>query len=297
MNGRLDGRRALDAARASAYATAVPSLALSPHGHLHLAPSGEAADEPVFAEAAAPLARDDEASSLLALALFSGELAPSWDFGRAIGRLAVDAGRANPRAFDAGDELALDREQLVALVARVPPMPGAEYVTEELVEALARRTELALRSAADGALEAFLARAAPHLSVVGRVCFHLAENKSDPEHPFAFLATYAAGLVSSQESGSARVRHRLLGEALREYASARDRPLLEALLRPVARAAETSGLQSGRTTIGTSVGSAARFSRRQPTMSGRYTSSAASWTSTSLANHQPPGRRPPGLRS
>ena len=33
-------------------------------------------------------------------------------------------------------------------------------------------------------------------NVVGRVCFHLAENKADEERPFAFLATYTTRLSS-----------------------------------------------------------------------------------------------------
>ncbi len=31
-------------------------------------------------------------------------------------------------------------------------------------------------------------------NVVGRVCFHLAENKRDAAHPFAFIATYVPQL-------------------------------------------------------------------------------------------------------
>jgi len=207
-------------------------LALSPFGHLHLAAGDEAACD----SAVRWLEHDDVGAALLSLAVHREELGASWSYGRDVGRLAVDAARADPRAFDAGGELALDPDELVDLVARVPPMPGAEYVSVEVLTALARATEVALRKQARGGLEGYLEGAAPHLSVVGRVCFHLAENKNDPTHPFAFLATYAAGLDGG------RVRHRPLGEALREYASARDRKLLDALLSPVTRAAQTSGL-------------------------------------------------------
>ena len=55
--------------------------------------------------------------------------------------------------------------------------------------------------------------------VVGRVHFHLAENRADPAAPFAFLATYSTRL-----SSRGRPQHRPLGEAIREYAGAGNRP-------------------------------------------------------------------------
>ena len=65
---------------------------------------------------------------------------------------------------------------------------------------------------------------------VGRVCFHLAENKGDPRFPFAFLATYAPRL-----SRAGRVTYQPLGRALQEYAGARNKKALINLLSPVQR--------------------------------------------------------------
>jgi len=45
-----------------------------------------------------------------------------------------------------------------------------------------------------------------------RVCFNLAENRSDAESPFAFLATYTVRL-----SAHSKAQHLPLGQALREY--------------------------------------------------------------------------------
>src|SRR5690606_36742452 len=59
------------------------------------------------------------------------------------------------------------------------------------------------------------------------------ENRRDDAAPFAFLATYTARL-----SAQAKPQHLPLGEALRQYAGARDRKRLLALLLPVQRAAE-----------------------------------------------------------
>lgn len=53
--------------------------------------------------------------------------------------------------------------------------------------------------------------------------------------------------------------------------------------------------QSGSTWIGVPAGRCATRSRRQPTTSGRKMSSPNT-ISTPVANHQPPGQRPPGRR-
>ena len=122
----------------------------------------------------------------------------------------------------------------------VPPMQGAEYLTEGVLseiwtdlDAWVRR-EVAGRS--DG-LAGFLKDRAALWHQVGRVCFHLAENRRDPDYPFAFLATYAPGLT-----GAARVQYLPLSKALREYAGAKDKKTLIKLLSPVQLAAEKSEL-------------------------------------------------------
>ncbi len=86
-----------------------------------------------------------------------------------------------------------------------------------------------------GSVQEYLASKSPLWNLVGRVYFHLAENKRDPGAPFAFLASYATRL-----SKQARGQHAPLGRALEEYAGARDRQKLLALLGPVQRAAEKS---------------------------------------------------------
>jgi hypothetical protein len=68
---------------------------------------------------------------------------------------------------------------------------------------------------------------------VGRVHFNVAENRKDPDAPFAFLATYTTRL-----SAQAKAQHLPLGQALREYAGAANKERLLSLLVPVQRAAE-----------------------------------------------------------
>jgi non-specific serine/threonine protein kinase len=69
------------------------------------------------------------------------------------------------------------------------------------------------------------------------VTFHLAENKRDPHHPFAFMATYA-----SHVSAQGRVQHEPPGRALKQYAGAKNRTALLSLLAPIQQAAEHSAL-------------------------------------------------------
>ena len=116
-----------------------------------------------------------------------------------------------------------------------PPMPGGEYLSPEVLldvwYNLAHWCVTA--SAAAGGLQAFLEKRAPTWHQVGRVCFHLAENKTDPERPFAFMATYVSGL-----GAAGKMRHLPLRQALEQYAGANNRPALIRLLAPVQAAAE-----------------------------------------------------------
>src|SRR5437773_2518605 len=77
----------------------------------------------------------------------------------------------------------------------------------------------------------------PLWHLLGRVTFHLAENKRDPSRPFAFLATFTHRL-----SSHAKLQHLPLAEALKTYAGAKEQAKLVALLEPVRRAAAQSPL-------------------------------------------------------
>jgi hypothetical protein len=82
-------------------------------------------------------------------------------------------------------------------------------------------------------LEAFIQTEAPKWQQVGRVCFHLAENKTVPDRPFAFVATFAMGF-----GAGGRLKHVPLRRALEQYAGAKNRPALIKLLEPGQQAAE-----------------------------------------------------------
>ena len=129
--------------------------------------------------------------------------------------------------------------ELATVVLNVPPMRGAEYLAVEVLRAIWRAMDATAREliGALGGLAAFLKAFAPAYARVGRVCFHLAENKADADYPFAFLATYASGL-----SSGGGVKQLPLGRALQEYAGAGNKAALVKLLSPVHAAAGKSPL-------------------------------------------------------
>jgi hypothetical protein len=172
-------------------------------------------------------------------------LPASFEFARSIARLYLaelcrvviaEPGAPVPDiAPPAGD---LDRAVLQA-----PPMTGLEYLTPEVLAAWWRDLDSLVRSEISehpsGAAGCLRERNAPW-RFVGRVTFHLAENKRDPDHPFAFLATFANGLTAQ-----GKVKHEPLGRALQQYAGERNRQAMLNLLLPVSRAAESSELIRG----------------------------------------------------
>ena len=130
--------------------------------------------------------------------------------------------------------------ELARTALQCPPMRGSEYLTADVLaswwaelDALARGES----AATPGGVAAYLRERNPLWRLVGRVTFHLAENKRDPDYPFAFMAAYATRL-----SAQGRVQHLPLGRALQEYAGARRKAELLSLLSPIQRAAGRSEL-------------------------------------------------------
>jgi non-specific serine/threonine protein kinase len=148
------------------------------------------------------------------------------------------AGEGRSAAFLSAIALPAEAE-LATLVLTAPMMPGAEYLTADMLRGLWVNLSTAFTAsfrAAGTDLQAFLKTLNPAWNLIGRVHFNLAENRRDPEWPFAFLATYTTRL-----SAQAKAQHVPLGQALREYAGAANRDKLLSLLVPVQRAAEHFG--------------------------------------------------------
>ncbi len=220
------------------------ALGLTPHGHLRLLddPDAPAVLAP-RAEAIVAAFSEGAGHGLLHLgaAEVGTALSPSLAFGRELGRVFLTAVRTLPDAearVARGEVPASEAGALEQLVAALPPMRGAEYATARVLADLWQETGAALRAElAEGGdtLETWFRRHHPAWNLVGRVHFHLAENRRDEEAPFAFLATYTTRL-----SAHGKTQHVPLRQALEEYAGARNKDRLLSLLEPVRRAAASS---------------------------------------------------------
>jgi len=220
-------------------------LALTPGGTLVLreAPDADPMDPTTAERIRAALAQGTGHGLLqLGAAEVDTVLPPGIAFWRDVGRAFVSHLCAQPELEASRQRLhvPLPETDIAALVAGAPPMPGGEYLDTGALASLWEAMNAACRAelaAFDGPVEAYLQSRHAAWHLVGRVHFHLAENRADPDAPFAFLATYSTRL-----GNQGRPRHRPLGEAIREYAGAGNRPQLLALLEPVKTAAARSRL-------------------------------------------------------
>ena len=178
------------------------------------------------------------------ISLAGGKSTPDWplswgfwrDFGgrylTALCQLAPSTGKPEPIPSPTPAELA-------SFALNIPPMPGAEYCNPDVLAAIWTNLDDwasdCIKRHHDG-LSGFLQLYAPLWRQVGRVCFHLAENKNDPEFPFAFMASYIPKLGKN-----AKAQHQPLNQALGEYAGARNREALLRLLEPVYEASNRCG--------------------------------------------------------
>ncbi|MFA5263090.1 MAG: DEAD/DEAH box helicase [Opitutaceae bacterium] len=162
---------------------------------------------------------------------------------RNFGRLYVTRLCHTPNLDQAREFAAIpvpSESELAALIDAAPPMRGGEYLNTTLLERLWLELDALVRAqiaSHEGGASAWLQEANPLWRLIGRVTFHLAEQKNNPEHPFAFMASYASRL-----STQSRVQHLPLGRALQEFAGAQNRAGLLKLLSPVEKAAEKSEL-------------------------------------------------------
>jgi non-specific serine/threonine protein kinase len=217
----------------------VLDLEISPAGHLRLEqlPGRSDLSPAAAARITRAFARGGSHGLLhLGAVELTAELPLSLAFGRKLARLFMTRLCAIPDLSGqwASAEIAPPIAELARLAAAMPPMIGVEYLHLENLEHLWADLQVAVRieiAAADGDVRRWLGSKHPSWNLMGRVCFHLAENKTNAQAPFAFLATYASGL--SQQS---RVQHQPLGRALQEHAGDHDNLLR--LLLPVSKAAE-----------------------------------------------------------
>ena len=227
------------------------ALSLSPHGVLYLEPEGDDATRNDGITVAPDVALRIEhafaagpGAGLLHLGAAEAEsaLPPAHAFFRELARDYVTALCAEPNLEELREavDLAPRPLRLEELARAAPPMRGAEYVTPTSVASLWSEAQAAFKreiAKHRGTVASYLHAKSPLWNLVGRVYFHLAENKANAEAPFAFLATY-----TTRVSAQAKPQHRPLGKAVEESAGVEDRKALLALLVPVQRATEKSAL-------------------------------------------------------
>jgi non-specific serine/threonine protein kinase len=140
-----------------------------------------------------------------------------------------------PGATESFEVVAPSPADYASLVLTAPPMQGGEYLSDTVLQNIWEALDAWVHAAvaATGGLDIFLDRRAPKWHQVGRVFFHLAENKNDVTRPFAFMATYTDGF-----GAAGRPHHLPLYKALEQYVGAQNRPALIKLLSPVQQAAE-----------------------------------------------------------
>jgi hypothetical protein len=211
---------------------------LTPQGHLLLAP---AAEGPPLAADLEQRLRDffERGAGHGLLQLGAGEvgtaLPAAFGFWREFGARYVTALCTSPGAVVAPPSA----EDFAALAAGAPPMAGAEYLSATVLASLWGQLNAAFGAELEQSgqsLQEFLKERNPAWNLIGRVHFNLAENRSDEEAPFAFIATYTTRL-----SAHARAQHLPLAQALREYSGAKNKDRLLSLLLPVQRASEHCG--------------------------------------------------------
>ncbi len=207
---------------------------LTPQGQLHCrSENGAGADT---AELAGAFERDwREGLFLLAAQKHGGPESPAsrywrkWAQGYLVALCHIPASMENVAAPPPADA------ELATTALTAPPMRGGEYLSASVLRGIwdALDEWVRAQAAADGGLESFLHARAPQWRQVGRVCFHLAENKADLARPFAFMATFSTGFGTG-----GRLKHLPLHKALDQYAGAGNRPALIKLLDPVHQAAK-----------------------------------------------------------
>jgi hypothetical protein len=135
-------------------------------------------------------------------------------------------------------EIPADPDQIDSFLHQAPLMTGAEYLDATLLEQTWDRLRIffskAIRSH-DGTVESFIKTYNSDIHLVGRVFFHLVENKTG-DQPFAFLATYSTRLNVEGKS-----KHLPLKYALTEYEGHREK-LLDLLSTVYAAAKESTVL-------------------------------------------------------
>src|SRR3990170_776515 len=168
-------------------------------------------------------------------------LSPSLDYWRSFTGEFARKLRRTPELEDIRNRVTipLEKEDVDEMLSRAPLMTGLEYLNAELIKLFWQMLNAQFQyeiSIYQGTVEDFIHTYSPDLHLVGRIYFHLVENKRQ-DYPFAFLATY-----STKGDKQGKSKHLPLKYALTEYGGNNEK-LLD-LLSTVHLAAKESDLIS-----------------------------------------------------
>lgn len=154
-------------------------------------------------------------------------LSPSLDYWRSFTGEFARKLRQTPDLEDIRDKVTipLENADIDEMLSRAPLMTGQEYLNAEFLKLLWSMLNAQFQyeiGMYKGTAEDFIRTYSPDVHLVGRIYFHLVENKRQ-DYPFAFLATYSTHIDKQGKS-----RHLPLKHALTEYGKDSDK-LLELL--------------------------------------------------------------------
>ena len=190
------------------------SIAISPNGHLYI--DYNASDQEfastALAEKILNFFADNIHSGLLHLGLenLPNSLPASFTFWRQYSHLFVAEICKSCGPSEDVTKISLPIPSLKereGFLNQAPFIKGYEYLTVQILEkiwiSLFKCLICELKSF-DNNLEKYLSHYNPSWNQIGRIYLHLAENKTNDDYPFAFLATYTSKL---SERGKAQHMH------------------------------------------------------------------------------------------
>ncbi len=185
--------------------------------------------------------KNDRENWLLFLGFSDSEvpLPDSLDFWRRFSGLFVHTLKLTPDLEELRHrvEISLPEDELAKLLDTVPAMIGGESINSHLLSTFWDDLNTSFATSIkhfSGSVAEFIHHYSPNAHLLGRIYFHLVENKDD-DAPFAFLATY-----STRTGDAGQSKHLPLKYALQEYRDDNNK-LLE-LLTTVYEAAKESTL-------------------------------------------------------
>ncbi len=185
----------------------------------------------------------DKYSALFHLGFLKKEkwFSPSIEYLHHIAEMLIKKLSQQPEIEFNRDTVQVDllEDEMYRLKEELPFVIGMEYVDDAWIrrvwEALLAVFRLEIKNY-DGTVARYFAEYNANINVVGRVFFHLVENKEE-QYPFAFMATYSTKPVKSKKAV-----HTPLKNALEEFNG--DEKKLLALISTVIKAAEKSSFIS-----------------------------------------------------